>query len=65
MADSDFNALTKAEAHWVALARSMDETTLRRKLRECASYPANDYMDGTTLRELAGLAIVMARRMSR
>ncbi len=63
MTPTDFNALTKREQHQVKLARSMDDEVLRRKLRESASFAHNDFMRPQDLRELAGLAIVLARRL--
>ena len=62
-AEWDPNALTRKEAEQVKLARSMNEETLRRRLRESASFAHHGYCRPEDLRELAGLALVLARRL--
>ena len=58
-----FNQLDRREQHQVKLARSMDDEALRRKLREAASFAHHGYSRPEDLRELAALALVLARRL--
>jgi hypothetical protein len=56
------STLSRKEVNAIKRAESLDDESVRRSLRECASFAHHGFTRPEDLRELAALSLVLARR---